>query len=102
MLESEIVFSIEAWLPGKLVFPSLSVLFLEEITTEEFSLNVVSAFDEDVSEKKLSSIILPNEKSNKWLFIILFVILFIFVVFAAFLIIKKYRGKRVVMPKKTK
>ena len=58
---SEIIFSVEAWLPGPLVFPPLTVRFDESVTTEEVIFNIASAFDGDEEEHSLSPIYFPEQ-----------------------------------------
>lgn len=61
---SRIIFNVEAWLPGELIFPSLSVSFGDILTTDEIVINVVSAFDAEDAEHGLSPLYIPaNSKA---------------------------------------
>lgn len=57
---STIRFSLEAWLPGELLFPPMTVVLNEEFTTAEVIINAVSAFDDPAAERTLSPLYVPE------------------------------------------
>ncbi|MDC7123971.1 MAG: hypothetical protein PQJ46_00290 [Spirochaetales bacterium] len=94
-LMSEIIFNIEAWLPGEVVFPSLKVQFPDEIDTDEISVNVVSAFDSSETELKLAPLYIPKESGNrKIILIIALSVLFLLVIVGVIVFIVKHRKKK--------
>ncbi len=88
---STVVFMVEAWLPGTLVFPPLTVSFPGELTTDEFEISVDSAFDEEAGHE-LSSIYLPEaEDSPIGKIIIIIAVSAVFSATAAVLLFKHKR-----------
>ncbi len=61
---SRVVFEVEAWLPGEIVFPSLTVRFEDDLKTDEVILKAASAFGEDEQEHTLGQLYLPEESSS--------------------------------------
>ena len=57
-------FSLEAWLPGELVFPSLTVRFMKEISTDPVVITVVSGFGESETEHSLAPIYIPSQEEK--------------------------------------
>ncbi|MBI9107616.1 MAG: hypothetical protein JEZ04_12790 [Spirochaetales bacterium] len=57
---STISFKVEAWLPGEIVFPPLTVNFAEQLSTDEIIITAGSAFEVEEEAHELSPLYLPE------------------------------------------
>ncbi len=91
---STIIFSLEAQFPGPAVFPSMTVRFSNDITTDPFSIDFKSAFSGDESRDSLAPVYIPEDSGRrKSMMLLVFPAVFI-LLSASVIIFMKVRKNR--------
>ena len=101
---TDIKLRVEALLPGVITFPSISVKFKEEITTDEIFIEVESSFDGDEEQKELSPLYIPEAENDRGRWLVLLITAAIILIALIIFYIRR-RGTKapvtVLIPEKT-
>lgn len=90
---STVVFRLETWLPGELIFPSVTVRFEKELSTDEIVIRVASGFDSSEEPHDLAPLYIPSNDQGLPLWSVILIAVLAAASAAAVVLIRR-RGKR--------
>ncbi len=93
-VQSTILFSLEAQFPGAAVFPSMTVRFSKDITTDPVSIDFKSAFSGDESRDSLAPVYIPEDSGRRKSMILLVFPAVVVLLSASVIIFMKVRKNR--------
>ena len=93
-VQSTILFSLEAQFPGAAVFPSMTVRFSNDITTDPVSIDFKSAFSGEESRDSLAPVYIPEDSGRRKSMMLLVFPAVVILLSASVIIFMKVRKNR--------